>query len=343
MRGRGGARGRGAISRSSSSGCCGRCSAWRVELLGLAVLVGVERLLAGVVGEAPRSRSWSSWSAAALAWRPVRRSGAAAAARDARAAGVGACGDRRGRRAGSVPLSGRVVGGSRAGGRSCCGFGCGAGSRCRARCAPRAAGRVPSRARGPRAARSAGRGARPTCCWSGAIRSRTRRRCLAGRRRGARCRCGSRSRSASTSRASAVAIELVERNVLIGGEPGAGKSVALSTLVAAAALDPDARIWLLDGKLVELAAWAPVARAGRRPERRGGARAAARGAGGDGRALSRAARARAAEGPPRGRAAAAPGGLRRARVLSDAAGQGGSARSSPSCCATWSRAAARPA
>jgi hypothetical protein len=56
-----------------------------------------------------------------------------------------------------------------------------------------------------------------------------------------------------------VAIELVERNVLIGGEPGAGKSAALSVVIAAAALDPDARIWLLDGKLVELAAWAPVA------------------------------------------------------------------------------------
>ncbi len=56
-----------------------------------------------------------------------------------------------------------------------------------------------------------------------------------------------------------VAIELVERNVLIGGEPGAGKSVALSTVIAAAALDPSSRIWLLDGKLVELAAWAPVA------------------------------------------------------------------------------------
>jgi DNA segregation ATPase FtsK/SpoIIIE-like protein len=35
--------------------------------------------------------------------------------------------------------------------------------------------------------------------------------------------------------------------------------VALSLLVAAGALDPDARVWLLDGKLVELAAWAPVA------------------------------------------------------------------------------------
>src|SRR4051794_31425389 len=56
-----------------------------------------------------------------------------------------------------------------------------------------------------------------------------------------------------------VSIALAERNVLIGGEPGAGKSAALSMLVAAAALDPAARVWLLDGKLVELAAWAPVA------------------------------------------------------------------------------------
>ncbi|MDA0173383.1 FtsK/SpoIIIE domain-containing protein [Solirubrobacter taibaiensis] len=56
-----------------------------------------------------------------------------------------------------------------------------------------------------------------------------------------------------------VAVELVERNVLIGGEPGAGKSAALSVVIAAAALDPDTRVWLLDGKLVELAAWAPVA------------------------------------------------------------------------------------
>jgi hypothetical protein len=54
-------------------------------------------------------------------------------------------------------------------------------------------------------------------------------------------------------------IGLAERNVLIGGEPGAGKSAALSTLVASAALDPCARVWLLDGKLVELAVWAPVA------------------------------------------------------------------------------------
>jgi FtsK/SpoIIIE family len=56
-----------------------------------------------------------------------------------------------------------------------------------------------------------------------------------------------------------VSVALPERNVLLGGEPGAGKSAALSILVATAALDPTARLWLLDGKLVELAAWTPCA------------------------------------------------------------------------------------
>jgi len=52
-----------------------------------------------------------------------------------------------------------------------------------------------------------------------------------------------------------VALTLPEHNLLLGGEPGAGKSVALSLLVAAAALDPSATLTLLDGKQVELAAW----------------------------------------------------------------------------------------
>lgn len=56
-----------------------------------------------------------------------------------------------------------------------------------------------------------------------------------------------------------VAIALAERNLLIGGEPGAGKSAALSLVVATAALDPSVRLWLLDGKLVELAGWAGCA------------------------------------------------------------------------------------
>lgn len=56
-----------------------------------------------------------------------------------------------------------------------------------------------------------------------------------------------------------VRISLPEHNLLLGGEPGAGKSVALSLLVASAALDPGVKLWLLDGKLVELAPWAACA------------------------------------------------------------------------------------
>ena len=56
-----------------------------------------------------------------------------------------------------------------------------------------------------------------------------------------------------------VTLTLPERNVLLGGEPGAGKSAALSLLVATAALDPTVRLYLLDGKLVELAGWAGCA------------------------------------------------------------------------------------
>ena len=56
-----------------------------------------------------------------------------------------------------------------------------------------------------------------------------------------------------------VTVLLPERNILLGGEPGAGKSVALSLLVATAALDPASKLWLLDGKLVELATWSRCA------------------------------------------------------------------------------------
>ena len=57
-----------------------------------------------------------------------------------------------------------------------------------------------------------------------------------------------------------ITVSLPERNVLLGGEPGAGKSAAMSLLVATAALDPNCQLWLLDGKLVELATWAGCAR-----------------------------------------------------------------------------------
>jgi hypothetical protein len=52
-----------------------------------------------------------------------------------------------------------------------------------------------------------------------------------------------------------VSVGLPERNLLLGGEPGAGKSVALSLFIAAAALDPAVTLTLLDGKQVELAPW----------------------------------------------------------------------------------------
>jgi len=52
-----------------------------------------------------------------------------------------------------------------------------------------------------------------------------------------------------------VSLSLIERNMLIGGEPGAGKSVAASMVVATAALDPAVSLVLLDGKWVELAPW----------------------------------------------------------------------------------------
>jgi hypothetical protein len=54
---------------------------------------------------------------------------------------------------------------------------------------------------------------------------------------------------------SEVTITLPERNVLLGGEPGAGKSTILQLLVGVGALDPAVRLTLLDPKLVELAIW----------------------------------------------------------------------------------------
>lgn len=53
-------------------------------------------------------------------------------------------------------------------------------------------------------------------------------------------------------------IGIVGKNILIGGEPEAGKSVAASQLLAAAALDSDVRILGLDAKMVELSLWEPV-------------------------------------------------------------------------------------
>src|ERR687893_98905 len=52
-----------------------------------------------------------------------------------------------------------------------------------------------------------------------------------------------------------VAVTLMYRNLLGGGEPGSGKSSLLNTIIAHAALCTDVKLWLFDGKMVELGLW----------------------------------------------------------------------------------------
>ena len=59
-----------------------------------------------------------------------------------------------------------------------------------------------------------------------------------------------------------VHVTLAERNMLIGGEPGGGKSVALQLVVAHGALSADCRLILVDGKRVELGLWRRLRRTG---------------------------------------------------------------------------------
>lgn len=56
-----------------------------------------------------------------------------------------------------------------------------------------------------------------------------------------------------------VQVTLMYRNLLNGGEPGSGKSSLLNTIIAHAALCSDARLWLFDGKIVELGLWRTIA------------------------------------------------------------------------------------
>ncbi|WP_426506724.1 FtsK/SpoIIIE domain-containing protein [Dactylosporangium sp. McL0621] len=56
-----------------------------------------------------------------------------------------------------------------------------------------------------------------------------------------------------------VYVPIIFRNLLPGGEPGAGKSSLLNNFVAHAALSLDCRLILLDGKRVELGLWKRVA------------------------------------------------------------------------------------
>jgi len=52
-----------------------------------------------------------------------------------------------------------------------------------------------------------------------------------------------------------VHVDLAERNMLLGGEPGGGKSNALNLIVAHGALSGDCKLILVDGKQVELGMW----------------------------------------------------------------------------------------
>jgi DNA segregation ATPase FtsK/SpoIIIE, S-DNA-T family len=52
-----------------------------------------------------------------------------------------------------------------------------------------------------------------------------------------------------------VYVNLAERNILLGGEPGAGKSSGLNLITAHGALSHDCKLILIDGKQVELGPW----------------------------------------------------------------------------------------
>jgi DNA segregation ATPase FtsK/SpoIIIE-like protein len=56
-----------------------------------------------------------------------------------------------------------------------------------------------------------------------------------------------------------VSVPLLGHHLLVGGEPGSGKSVSVSVLLASAAFDPEIELWLFDAKLVELSLWRDIA------------------------------------------------------------------------------------
>lgn len=58
-----------------------------------------------------------------------------------------------------------------------------------------------------------------------------------------------------------VSVRMIEKNLSIAGEPGAGKSVGQSMPVAVAALDASCDLYLFDGNRVEFAPWAKCSKA----------------------------------------------------------------------------------
>ena len=57
-----------------------------------------------------------------------------------------------------------------------------------------------------------------------------------------------------------VGVTLAGHNLMLSGEPGAGKTISTQLLVAAAALDPAVELVVLDGKQVDLVDWQPRCR-----------------------------------------------------------------------------------
>src|SRR5215470_15467972 len=52
-----------------------------------------------------------------------------------------------------------------------------------------------------------------------------------------------------------VVVNLAERNILVGGEPGAGKSYALNLIAAHSAMSCDCKQMMIDDKLSKLGTW----------------------------------------------------------------------------------------
>jgi DNA segregation ATPase FtsK/SpoIIIE, S-DNA-T family len=66
-------------------------------------------------------------------------------------------------------------------------------------------------------------------------------------------------RVGTTEDGAPLTLRIVGNQILVGGITGGGKSVFMRSLLGTAALDSNAKLWLFDAKLVELAPWAPAA------------------------------------------------------------------------------------
>ena len=241
---------------------------------------GVERLLAHV-GRRRRLRHRDrARPGRRLRWHGgrVRHGSARLLSRDARAAGVGGAAIDAGVAPGPFRCPGvcRLIGSRPAIG---CGCGCArAVGRRRWRRAARSWPRVCACARSGCFA-SAPMRPRRAWCWCGATRSTTQRRC-AGRVADARerCRCGIRSRSGSMRRARSCRSRCSSATCCSAASRAPGSRWRCRSWWPRQRSTRSRACGCSDGKLVELAAWAPVAQRRRRPRRRRCDRAAARGA-----------------------------------------------------------------